>query len=90
MHHILHFIDNIAEEFAANMFWALNNAPRKVTPVQRHTLSWEAAMERYHLYMYLGSYTHTGQYAPNIRCIFAPPAYVVHFVVLVGLRRPRR
>jgi hypothetical protein len=29
------------------MLWALNNAPRRLTPEQRHALSWDAAMERY-------------------------------------------
>ena len=40
------------EEFAANMFWALNNAPRRLTPAQRHSLTWEAAMQRYVLASY--------------------------------------
>jgi hypothetical protein len=40
----------VSEEFAANMFWALSNPPQKLTPEQRHTLSWEAAMERYVMY----------------------------------------
>jgi len=35
------------EEFAANMFWALNNDPRPLTREQRYTLTWEAAMERF-------------------------------------------
>jgi hypothetical protein len=40
----------VSEEFAANMFWALSNPPQKLTPEKRHTLSWEAAMERYVMY----------------------------------------
>lgn len=40
------------EEFAANMFWALNNTPRRLTPAQRHSLTWEAAMQRYVLTSY--------------------------------------
>ena len=35
-----------AEEFAANMFWALSNPPRRLSPAQRHSLTWEAAMQR--------------------------------------------
>ena len=34
------------EEFAANVFWAINNDPRPLTRDQRHMLSWDAAMER--------------------------------------------
>lgn len=43
---INHFGCRFTEEFAANVFWALNNPPRKLTPEQRYALSWEAAMKR--------------------------------------------
>lgn len=42
----------LTEEFAANVFWALNNPPQMLTREQRYTLSWDAAMERY-LYHFL-------------------------------------
>lgn len=29
------------------MFWALSNPPRRLSPAQRHSLTWEAAMQRY-------------------------------------------
>lgn len=35
-----------AEEFASNVYWALHNDPRPLTPELRYTLSWEAANER--------------------------------------------
>lgn len=36
-----------AEEFSANVVWALNNDPAPLTPDQRFTLSWQAATERF-------------------------------------------
>jgi digalactosyldiacylglycerol synthase len=33
-------------EFAANVYWALNNDPKPLSPHLRHTLSWEAANDR--------------------------------------------
>lgn len=35
-----------AEEFAANVYWALSHDPLPLTPSLRHELSWEAATER--------------------------------------------
>jgi len=35
------------EEFAANVYWALHHDPAPLTREQRHTLSWEAATERF-------------------------------------------
>lgn len=37
----------LSEEFAANVYWALNNNPQPLSPEQRYTLSWEAATERF-------------------------------------------
>lgn len=34
------------EEFASNVYWALNHEPRMLSPELRYTLSWEAATER--------------------------------------------
>lgn len=35
------------EEFAANVYWALNHDPQPLTKEQRYALSWEAATERF-------------------------------------------
>ncbi len=35
------------EEFAVNVFWALTHDPLPLTKEQRHTLTWEAATERF-------------------------------------------
>lgn len=37
---------NISEEFAANVYWALNHDPHPLTEKHRYALSWEAATER--------------------------------------------
>jgi hypothetical protein len=34
------------EEFAASVYWALNNEPKPLSPDLRYTLSWEAATDR--------------------------------------------
>ena len=34
------------EEFAANVYWALNSDPRPLSPELRHELTWEAATDR--------------------------------------------
>ena len=42
-----HYFLPIQEEFAANVYWALHHDPAPLTRAQRHTLSWEAATERF-------------------------------------------
>ena len=39
-------IFNTPDEFAANVFWALNHPPPMLTEEQRHVLTWEAATDR--------------------------------------------
>lgn len=36
----------LVEEFAANLYWALNHDPTPLTPELRHILTWEAATDR--------------------------------------------
>jgi hypothetical protein len=37
---------SITEEFAANIYWALNQDPSPLSEELRYTLSWDAANER--------------------------------------------